>query len=69
MITVSNINEEYQVVEEARCECGGKWEMETQSLVLEPLPTDVIRCSCSSCGKEKKFEFDIKEMFGEIPID
>jgi len=66
MITVSSVGEEYHLIEESRCECGGKWEPSIQSFIPEP-PTDIITCSCNACGKNKKFEFDIKDMFGEPP--
>lgn len=69
-IVVNSVAEEYAIVRQERCDCGGPFKVHMQSL-HENLGKmyDVLHCICNACGLEKEFIFDINSFFGKYLSD
>ncbi len=64
-IPVKSIEEEYAIIAEERCTCGGVFRVVRQSLVLRPgQPCDLLEAVCLLCGNRRKFFFAINSFFG-----
>jgi|YelNatPaOPRAMG01_1025707.scaffolds.fasta_scaffold94468_2 hypothetical protein len=65
-IPVSSIAEEYRVVGQARCPCGGRLRVIRQALLLhEQRPYDLLEAVCVECGQRQEYLFDIGAFFGK----
>ncbi|NVM29277.1 MAG: hypothetical protein HWN65_10600 [Candidatus Helarchaeota archaeon] len=63
---VNSIPEEYQIVDDAICECGGRFLVKMQSLIEnENKMFDILHCICKQCKKQVEFIFDINSFFGK----
>lgn len=66
-IIVHNIPEEYEIVRNTPCECGGSFLVKMQSLHEHNMKMyDVLYCECTRCGQQKDFVFDINSFFGKM---
>ncbi|MCU0723917.1 MAG: hypothetical protein MUC63_09950 [Planctomycetes bacterium] len=64
-VIVNSIAEEYFIVQNTPCECGGTYQPGRQALSqIGGRPHDVLTVKCA-CGKEREFRFDIGRFFGE----
>ncbi|MFP4344750.1 MAG: hypothetical protein ACLFU8_08665 [Anaerolineales bacterium] len=49
-----------------RCECGGRYEIESQHLVdVDGTPLDRLHAECTQCAEERDFYFDISSFYGQ----
>lgn len=63
---VNSVAEEYEIIQNTNCECGGGYRVLKQSLMgNEGKNYDVIACKCTECEKETEFIFDIDSFFGK----
>jgi hypothetical protein len=64
---VNSVSEEYSIIAEMNCECGGNLEVIMQSLIEKANKYyDVLLCKCKQCEKEEEVIFDINSFFGKI---
>ncbi len=67
LLPANCVEEEYLYVTMQRCNCGGTYEHEKQSLVKRgDMPCDELHVHCKECGKKRTFVFDISAFFGDI---
>jgi len=65
-IKVSSIPEEYAYLARQRCSCGGRYDRNAQGLLrIKGLMYDQLSVSCSECGNERQFLFDINSFYGK----
>ena len=65
-IKVSSIPEEYAYLARQRCSCGGRYNRNAQGLLqIKGLWYDQLSVSCSECGNEQQFLFDINSFYGK----
>ena len=63
---VKSVPEEYAIIDNMNCGCGGKFQVLMQSLIEnENKFYDVLKCKCLNCGGEEEFIFDINSFFGK----
>ena len=66
MLSVDSIHEEYEYIAKQRCECGGTYQVNKQTL-LESVPNgkhfDSLRARCVKCGAVRSFAFDVSKLF------
>ena len=66
MLSVDSIHEEYEYIAKQRCECGGTYQVNKQTL-LKSVPNgkhfDSLRARCVKCGAVRSFAFDVSELF------
>ena len=68
MLKVSSVAEEWKIVTESKCDCGGSFEPVLQSLTMPDKRGkvyDIMDCECTKCHKKKSFKFDINSFFWE----
>lgn len=66
IVKVNSIIEEYAYVANQRCTCGGKFERNAQALLMrDGKPHDQLATSCTQCGTQRAFLFDISAFFGK----
>jgi len=59
--------EEYSIIAETNCECGGNFKVIMQSLIEKGNKYyDILLCKCKECEKEEEFIFDINSFFEKI---
>lgn len=64
---VQSVSEEYEIVRNTPCECGGSFLVKMQSLHEHNSKMyDVLHCKCTQCGLQKDFIFDINSFFGKM---
>lgn len=66
-LKVHCIDQEYWHIHRCGCDCGGAWKKGLQTVGSSQTNPDVdldtIWCSCSVCGCEKTFVFDISSFY------
>lgn len=64
-IKVGSVAGEYAYVARQKCSCGGSYSRDAQSLLQKDGKMfDELAVSCTQCGSERKFLFDINAFFG-----
>jgi hypothetical protein len=64
-IKVNSVLEEYTYLARQRCACGGHYNRNAQGLLnIKGLWYDQLSVSCSACGNEQQFLFDINSFYG-----
>ena len=67
MIKVHCIGQEYWYIRKKKCECGGDFESQFQSLeTREGTFVDVHRTICKKCGMGRDFVFDISSFHNPL---
>ncbi|MCH7505145.1 hypothetical protein IID04_05900 [PVC group bacterium] len=63
-IKVASVLEEYRIVSEKKCFCGGKFERKEQALLQHGTKYyDKLRILCKKCGFADTLIFDINSFF------
>jgi len=63
---VNSVSEEYVILHNTPCECGGQFQMLQQSLIEHAGKMyDILHCICAKCKKEMDLLFDINSFFGK----
>ena len=65
-LPVASAREEYAVIHETRCTCGGPMAGVGQKLTRDQdgRPFDTVTARCLECGATREFVFDIGAFFG-----
>jgi len=67
LLPVNCVEEEYLYVAMQRCECGGAFEHDRQSLLKHgETACDELTVHCIQCSKPRTFVFDISAFFGKL---
>lgn len=67
LLPVNCVEEEYLYVAMQRCECGGHYEHDRQSLTKRgETACDELTVHCVQCRKPRTFSFDISAFFGNL---
>ena len=65
-IKVASVAREYEIIHRQRCDCGGMFAPQRQSLLAsEDGHYDLIETECEACNKSRDFLFDISDWFAE----
>jgi len=66
IIRANSVTFEISHIMAQRCECGGRYEIQSQHLVdADGTPLDRIYAECTQCAEERDFHFDISSFYGQ----